>query len=107
MTGVDAFEANRRRLFAVAYRMLGSVAEAEEVVASRVRRILQAHPEVRTVDVQRPTPFTIDAPIAVEVRGHDLDVLGRVAEQVRVRMAGIEGLTFLKASISAQPIAVR
>ena len=32
MTGVDAFEANRRRLFAVAYRMLGSVAEAEEVV---------------------------------------------------------------------------
>ena len=32
MTAVDGFEANRHRLFAVAYRMLGSVAEAEEVV---------------------------------------------------------------------------
>ena len=32
MTAVDVFEGQRRRLFAVAYRMLGSVAEAEEVV---------------------------------------------------------------------------
>ena len=32
MTATETFEANRRRLFAVAYRMLGSVADAEEVV---------------------------------------------------------------------------
>ena len=78
-----------------------SSADAEELVANQVRRILQAHPEVRSVDIKRPTPFTIDAPIAVEVRGHDLEVLGAVAEQVRERMTRIQGLTDVRTSVRA------
>ena len=54
---------------------------------------------MRTVDVQRPTPFTLDAPIAVEVRGHDLEVLAEVAEEVRRRMEGIDGLTDVRTTV--------
>ena len=72
---------------------------AEERVAASVRRLLRRHPEVRSVDVQRPTPFTLDAPISVEVRGHDLEVLGEVAEEVRQRMAGIAGLTDVRTTV--------
>ena len=71
----------------------------EELAVERVRALLQSHPEVRSVDVTRPTPFTIDSPLAVEVRGHDLVVLGRIAEQVRERMASIDGLTDVRTTM--------
>ena len=74
-------------------------AEAEERVVGEVRSLLGNHPEVRSVDIRRPTPFTIDAPIAVEVRGHDLDALARVAEEVRRRMERIPGLTDVRTTV--------
>ncbi|MFT5477755.1 MAG: HAE1 family hydrophobic/amphiphilic exporter-1, partial [Planctomycetota bacterium] len=71
----------------------------EERAVERVRSMLQSHPEVRSVDVTRPTPFAIDSPLAVEVRGHDLAVLGEIADQVRERMAGIDGLTDVRTTM--------
>jgi HAE1 family hydrophobic/amphiphilic exporter-1 len=64
-----------------------------------VRALLQAHAEVRSVDVSRPTPFALDAPIAVEVRGHDLELLREVSEEVRRRLEGIEGLTDIRTTV--------
>jgi hydrophobic/amphiphilic exporter-1 (mainly G- bacteria), HAE1 family len=73
--------------------------EAELRVAGQVRAVLHAHPEVRSVDVTRPTPFALDAPVEVEVRGHDLVVLAEVAEQVRSRLNNIDGLTDVRTSV--------
>ena len=76
-----------------------STPEREEAVLQRVRRLMQAHPEVRTVDVTRPTPFVLESPIAVEVRGHDLQVLAEVAEDVRARLAALPGLTDIRTTV--------
>jgi HAE1 family hydrophobic/amphiphilic exporter-1 len=73
--------------------------EAEEVVVARARRLFESHAEVRTVDVTRPTPFAIDAPIAVEVRGYDLEQLAEVAAEVRKRMEGIFGLADIRTTV--------
>jgi HAE1 family hydrophobic/amphiphilic exporter-1 len=54
---------------------------------------------VRSVEVSRPTPFALDAPVAIEVRGHDLEVMTEVAEEVRRRLAGIEALTNLRTTV--------
>ena len=74
-------------------------AEAEERSIERVRALLEDHPEVRSVDVVRPTPFTLDAPLAVEVAGHDLELLAEVAEDVRVRLEGIPGVTDVRTTV--------
>lgn len=73
--------------------------EGEARVLARVRALLRAHPEVRSVDVTRPTPFTLDSPIAVEVRGHDLETLAEVADEVRRRLADVPGLTDLRTTV--------
>ncbi|HEX2171472.1 MAG TPA: RNA polymerase sigma-70 factor [Dehalococcoidia bacterium] len=44
-TGVDAFEAHRRFLFSIAYRMLGSVTDAEDVVQEAYLRYRATPPE--------------------------------------------------------------
>jgi HAE1 family hydrophobic/amphiphilic exporter-1 len=74
-------------------------AAAEEAVLARVRALLDESPEVRSVEVSRPTPFALDAPVAIEVRGHDLEVMTEVAEEVRRRLAGIEALTNLRTTV--------
>jgi len=74
-------------------------AEAEELLVERVRALLEGHPEVRSVDVVRPTPFTLDAPLAVEVGGHDLEVLAGVAEDVAARLARIPGITDVRTTV--------
>ena len=64
-----------------------------------VRAALARRPEVESVDVTRPTPFALDAPITVEVLGHDLDAMAAVAEEVRARLESVEGLTDVRTSL--------
>lgn len=53
MTSADAFEAHRSRLFGVAYRMLGSASEAEDVVQDAWLRYASAKRD----DVRSPEAF--------------------------------------------------
>ena len=73
--------------------------EQEQKVVEAARRVLELRPEVRTVDISRPTPFALESPIAVEIRGHDLEVLGQVAEDVQDRLRSIEGLTDVRSTV--------
>jgi multidrug efflux pump subunit AcrB len=54
---------------------------------------------VRSVDVTRPTPFTLDAPVAVEVRGHELAQLEEVAAEVQQRLMRIDELTDVRSTV--------
>ena len=71
----------------------------EEQVLEQVRRMLEAHAQVRTADVTRPTPFALESPVAVEIKGHDLDVLGAIGEEVRLRLEEIEGLEDIRTTV--------
>ena len=72
---------------------------SEEGTLEHVRSLLEAHPEVRSIDFTRPTPFALDSPIAVEVLGWELEQLNEVAEEVRQRMLAIEGLTDVRTTV--------
>jgi HAE1 family hydrophobic/amphiphilic exporter-1 len=74
-------------------------AEAEERVLSQARALLDASAEVRSVEVSRPTPFALDAPVAIEVRGHDLEAMAEVAAEVERRLQGIDALTNLRTTV--------
>jgi HAE1 family hydrophobic/amphiphilic exporter-1 len=74
-------------------------AEAEDRLAEQVRVLLASHPAVSAVEIRRPTPFALDAPIAVEVRGHDLERIGEVSEQVRERLAALPQVADLRSSL--------
>ena len=74
-------------------------ARAERGVLEAVRRRVLARPEVRSVDIARPTPFALAEPVAIEVRGHDLDALALVAEDVRKRLASLPGLVDVRSSV--------
>jgi len=53
MSEVDLFQANRPRLFGVAYRMLGSASDAEDVVQDAWLRYATAQP----TDLRSPTAY--------------------------------------------------
>ncbi len=76
-----------------------SAAHTEERVVQQVRALLEAHPEVSRVEITRPTPFALDAPIAVEITGYDLGELADVANEVRQRLERVQGLTDVRTSI--------
>jgi HAE1 family hydrophobic/amphiphilic exporter-1 len=73
--------------------------ENEERVLAEVRRLFEEHPEVRSVDVTRPTPFVLDSPVAVEIRGHDLEAMTVVAERVTERLAKIDEILGIRSTI--------
>jgi len=73
--------------------------ENEERVLAEVRRLFEEHPEVRSVDVTRPTPFVLDSPVAVEIRGHDLEAMAEVAERVTERMSAIPEISAVRSTI--------
>lgn len=73
--------------------------EAEEHILAQVRALFEDHPEVRSLDISRPTPFALDSPVAIEIRGHDLEQLAQVADEVLARLAPIEGLTNVRSTI--------
>ncbi len=74
-------------------------AEHEEAAIARVRSLLEAHPEVRSIEFSRPTPFALESPIAVEILGHDLDLLAEIGAEVARRMEGIAGLRDVRTSV--------
>ena len=76
-----------------------STPEQEELVAADVRALLDAHPAVRSVEITRPTPFALDAPIAVEIKGYDLEEIEEVASEVEARMRAISGLADVRTTV--------
>jgi len=71
----------------------------EERIADQVRRILADHPAVRSIEIKRPTPFALDSPIAVEIRGYNLAQLEKVAADVQDRMESIEVLADIRSTV--------
>ncbi len=73
--------------------------EREEELATNVRRIIARHPAVHSIEIRRPTPFALESPVAVEVKGYDLEVLEAVSEEVFTRLSKLDSLTDLKSSV--------
>jgi HAE1 family hydrophobic/amphiphilic exporter-1 len=73
--------------------------EREEEILARARDIVAFHPAVRSIDVRRPTPFALDAPITVEILGRDLKRLEETAAEVVRRLEQIEALTDIRSSV--------
>jgi len=74
-------------------------AEVEDALIARVRRAVDNTPEMELVDVRRPTPFALDAPIAVEIKGYDLVRMGEVAAEVARRLEAIPGLSDVRSTV--------
>jgi len=71
----------------------------EDELEDAVRRLLDGHPAVRSVEFTRPTPFTLESPLAVEIRGYDLSKLQAVAGEVVEALRGIPGLADVHSSV--------
>lgn len=76
-----------------------AVLEREQEILENVRDTIAAHPAVRSIDISRPTPFAIDAPITIEVLGHDLAVMERVGAEVYTRLSALDELTDVRTSV--------
>ena len=72
---------------------------AEEEVMARLRVVLSELPELRDMRFERPTLFSIRAPIVVEIKGDDLGELADVAEKVEASLRQIPGLRDVRSSV--------
>ncbi len=73
----------------------------EELLLARARSIVAADPAVRSIDVRRPTPFALDAPITVEILGHDLERMESVAADVLARVSAVPGIEDVRTTVRA------
>ncbi|HKX45302.1 MAG TPA: efflux RND transporter permease subunit, partial [Planctomycetota bacterium] len=73
-------------------------AATEEALSERVRRLAAAQPATDSVEIRRPTPFALASPIAVEVRGHDLEALDEVAARVYHELERLDAVADLRSS---------
>jgi HAE1 family hydrophobic/amphiphilic exporter-1 len=71
----------------------------EERVLEQVRHCIQMNPSVTSIDITRPTPFALDAPIQIEVLGYDLDKLRVTGQEVAERLSHVPGLTDVRTSV--------
>ena len=71
--------------------------EREEAVMAELREALDRQ-EAMTYRFGRPSYFSFRTPIEVEIRGYNLRLLERLADQLVERMSRIEGLTDIKSS---------
>jgi HAE1 family hydrophobic/amphiphilic exporter-1 len=71
----------------------------EERMLGLVRARIDAHPAVTSVDITRPTPFALEAPVQVEVLGYDLDKLRSTALEVAERLRHVDGLTDVRTTV--------
>ncbi len=74
-------------------------AASEEALLRKVEGLFEVNPEVRSIDVTRPTPFALDSPIAVEIRGHELEAMREVSEEVQELLKPIPGLANLRTTM--------
>lgn len=72
---------------------------AEDRLEAEVRARLAGHPAVQGVEFTRPTPFALESPLAIEIRGYDLGQLERVATQVVAALAQVPGLADVHSSV--------
>ncbi len=63
----------------------------EDRVLEAIRRRVAAHPEV-SLKVRRPSLFTFNAPVEVDVYGYDLESLQRTADRVAAELEQVSGL---------------
>lgn len=104
--GVEAETLTRRiegpNTARLAVRLVDGVSsQREDELLDAVRQQLLAHPATESVEIQRPTPFALDAPISVEVRGHDLDAIGAAGMEVYERLRNQPGISDV--SINLRP----
>jgi multidrug efflux pump subunit AcrB len=71
--------------------------EREDALMHRLREDL-AREEEMTWRFGRPAYFSFRTPIEVEIRGHNLSLLERLADELLIRMQDITGLTDIKSS---------
>jgi HAE1 family hydrophobic/amphiphilic exporter-1 len=71
----------------------------EERAVEAARRLVAANPAVRSIDVRRPTPFALDAPITVEILGRDLESMKEVTLEVERRLLAIDDLADVRSSV--------
>lgn len=74
-------------------------ADDEERTLEAVREIFQDNAEIRTLDFSRPTPFALDAPIAVEIRGHNLQTLEELSGRVVDELSEMSELTDVRTTV--------
>jgi hydrophobic/amphiphilic exporter-1 (mainly G- bacteria), HAE1 family len=73
--------------------------EAEQALVARVRELISRNPAVRTVDIRRPTLVALASPVAVEVRGHRLESLRDVSQDVLERLEARDDLRDVQTSM--------
>ncbi|MBM4118456.1 efflux RND transporter permease subunit [bacterium] len=76
----------------------GGDRRAEAAVIDRCRQLLARYPEIRYT-FRRPSYFSFETPVEVQVYGYDLDALAGYADQLAVGMAQIPGLRDVKSSL--------
>ena len=72
--------------------------DAERRLIERLRGRLDGV-DVTDVRFSRPSYFTFDTPVEVEVIGYDLEQLGRVSEEIASRLRAIPGLRDVQSSV--------
>jgi HAE1 family hydrophobic/amphiphilic exporter-1 len=77
----------------------GLGAEVEDELITAVRSMITALPEMEVVDVRRPTPFALDAAVAVEIKGWDLYDLEVAAGRVAERLSEVSGLSDIRTTV--------
>ncbi len=70
----------------------------ERVLIERLRGALGDFPEVE-IEVSRPTIFSFKAPVAVEIRGHELGVLRRLGQEAETVLGALPGLFDVRSSL--------
>jgi len=73
--------------------------EHEERIAEEVRALIANHPAVEALEITRPTPFAIEDPIAVEIKGFDLAKLTALSDEVEERLRAIPGLSDVRSTL--------
>lgn len=81
---------------AVRVRLVDASAEAS--LAERLRAIQGEIPGV-SMELSRPTLFSLRPPIRVEIIGHDLLALTRLAREITPRVAAVPGVTDVRSSV--------
>ncbi len=81
-------------------RATGDLASAEERVIERLRSRLSDIPGLASYRFGHPVLFTFRNPIEVEVQGHDLTLLRRMAAQVTENMSRIPGLRDVRSTLA-------